>query len=70
LPASTEQRIVEIVEGLAETPFPHGMEKLSGTTESRKFKRVCPDGGWRRWIFSLASTSNPGFMSEKSCQKT
>ena len=30
LPASTGERIVEAVEDLAENPYPHGVEKLSG----------------------------------------
>ena len=30
LPASIAERIVGTVEGLAENPFPHGVEKLSG----------------------------------------
>ena len=31
LPASVVTRIIEAVENLAETPFPHGVEKLSGS---------------------------------------
>ena len=31
LPASVVERIVEAVEGLAENPFPHGVEKLGGS---------------------------------------
>jgi len=31
LPAITGERIVQAVEGLAANPFPHGVEKLSGS---------------------------------------
>jgi mRNA interferase RelE/StbE len=31
LPSNTAERIVEAVEELAENPFPHGVEKLSGS---------------------------------------
>ena len=31
LPAGTVERIVEAVENLAGNPFPHGVEKLSGS---------------------------------------
>jgi mRNA interferase RelE/StbE len=38
LPASTEERIVEIVENLAEDPFPHGVEKLSGSQHAYRIR--------------------------------
>jgi mRNA interferase RelE/StbE len=38
LPSSTEQRIVETVENLAEDPFPHGVEKLSGSQHAYRIR--------------------------------
>jgi len=38
LPASTGQRIVEAVEDLAENPFPHGVEKLSGSQHAYRIR--------------------------------
>jgi mRNA interferase RelE/StbE len=38
LPASTVERIVETVEGLAENPFPHGVEKLSGSEHAYRVR--------------------------------
>ena len=38
LPANTEERIVEIVENLAENPFPYGVEKLSGSQHAYRIR--------------------------------
>ncbi len=38
LPASTEERIVETIEALAENPFPHGVEKLSGAQHAYRIR--------------------------------
>jgi mRNA interferase RelE/StbE len=38
LPASTAERIVETVESLAENPFPHGVEKLSGSEHAYRIR--------------------------------
>lgn len=38
LPASTEERIIEAVENLAENPFPHGVEKLSGSQHAYRIR--------------------------------
>jgi mRNA interferase RelE/StbE len=38
LPASTEERVVETVEGLAENPFPRGVEKLSGSQHAYRIR--------------------------------
>jgi mRNA interferase RelE/StbE len=38
LPASTAERIVETVESLAENPFPHGVEKLSGSEHAYRIQ--------------------------------
>jgi mRNA interferase RelE/StbE len=38
LPAATEERIVEAVELLAEEPFPHGVEKLSGAQHAYRIR--------------------------------
>jgi len=38
LPASTGGRIVQAVEDLAENPFPHGVEKLSGSQHAYRIR--------------------------------
>jgi mRNA interferase RelE/StbE len=38
LPAITEERIIEIVENLAESPFPQGVEKLSGSQHAYRIR--------------------------------
>ncbi|MES1181121.1 MAG: type II toxin-antitoxin system RelE/ParE family toxin [Verrucomicrobiota bacterium] len=38
LPPSTADRIVEAVENLAENPFPHGVEKLSGPEHAYRIR--------------------------------
>ena len=38
LPASTAERGIETVEGLAENPFPHGVEKLSGSQHAYRIR--------------------------------
>ena len=38
LSASATERIIEIVEGLAESPFPHGVEKLSGSQHAYRIR--------------------------------
>jgi len=38
LPASAGERIVEAVEDLAENPFPHGVEKLSGSQHAYRIR--------------------------------
>ena len=38
LPAGTVDRIVEAVETLAENPFPHGVEKLSGSEHAYRIR--------------------------------
>ena len=38
LPASVVDRIVEAVEGLAENPFPHGVEKLAGSEHAYRIR--------------------------------
>jgi mRNA interferase RelE/StbE len=38
LPASTAERVIETVEGLAENPFPHGVEKLSGSQHAYRIR--------------------------------
>ena len=38
LPASTGERIVEAVEDLAENPFPHGVEKLTGSQHAYRIR--------------------------------
>ena len=38
LPADTVERIVEVVENLAENPFPHGVEKLSGSEHAYRVR--------------------------------
>lgn len=38
LPANTAKRIVGTVEGLAENPFPHGVEKLSGSEHAYRVR--------------------------------
>ncbi|HEY5234144.1 MAG TPA: type II toxin-antitoxin system RelE/ParE family toxin [Verrucomicrobiae bacterium] len=38
LPSSTTERIVEVVENLAENPFPHGVEKLSGSEHAYRIR--------------------------------
>jgi len=38
LPPSTTDRIVEAVENLAENPFPHGVEKLSGSEHAYRIR--------------------------------
>ena len=38
LPAGTANRIVEAVEKLAENPFPHGVEKLSGSEHAYRIR--------------------------------
>lgn len=38
LPAGVVTRIIEAVENLAETPFPHGVEKLSGSEHAYRIR--------------------------------
>ena len=38
LPAGSADRIVEAVENLAENPFPHGVEKLSGSEHAYRIR--------------------------------
>ena len=38
LPASVTGRVVEAVEGLAENPFPRGVEKLSGSEHAYRVR--------------------------------
>ena len=38
LPANITGRIIEAVEGLAENPFPHGVEKLSGSEHAYRVR--------------------------------
>jgi len=38
LPASTAERVVETVEGLADNPYPHGVEKLSGSEHAYRIR--------------------------------
>jgi mRNA interferase RelE/StbE len=38
LPASTTERIVEAVESLSQNPFPHGVEKLSGSEHAYRIR--------------------------------
>lgn len=38
LPSSMEERVVEAVEHLAENPFPHGVEKLSGSQHAYRIR--------------------------------
>ena len=38
LPPSAGERIVEAVEDLAENPFPHGVEKLSGSQHAYRIR--------------------------------
>jgi mRNA interferase RelE/StbE len=38
LPSSTTDKIVEAVENLAENPFPHGVEKLSGSEHAYRIR--------------------------------
>jgi len=38
LPAITGERIVQAVEGLAANPFPHGVEKLSGSQHAYRIR--------------------------------
>lgn len=38
LPVSTEERIPELVENLAENPFPQGVEKLSGSQHAYRIR--------------------------------
>ena len=38
LPPSVTERIVEAVENLAENPFPHGVEKLSGSEHAYRIR--------------------------------
>ena len=38
LPANVTERIVKAVEGLAENPFPHGVEKLSGSEHAYRVR--------------------------------
>jgi mRNA interferase RelE/StbE len=38
LPPSAADRIVEAVENLAENPFPHGVEKLSGSEHAYRIR--------------------------------
>ena len=38
LPASVVSRVIEAVEGLAENPFPHGVEKLSGSEHAYRIR--------------------------------
>ena len=38
LPSATVDRIIGAVEGLAENPFPHGAEKLSGSEHAYRIR--------------------------------
>lgn len=38
LPAGVVERIVEAVEDLAENPFPHGVEKLTGSEHAYRIR--------------------------------
>ena len=38
LPSSAADRIIEAVENLAENPFPHGVEKLSGSEHAYRIR--------------------------------
>jgi mRNA interferase RelE/StbE len=38
LPSATADKIIEAVEGLAENPFPHGVEKLSGSEHAYRIR--------------------------------
>lgn len=38
LPPATVDRVIEAVEALAENPFPHGAEKLSGSEHSYRIR--------------------------------
>ena len=38
LPANVTGRIIEAVDGLAENPFPHGVEKLSGSEHAYRIR--------------------------------
>ena len=38
LPASTMERVIETVESLADNPFPHGVEKLSGSEHAYRIR--------------------------------
>ena len=38
LPASVVSRVIEAVESLAENPFPHGIEKLSGSDHAYRIR--------------------------------
>ena len=38
LPSVTVDKIIEAVEGLAENPFPHGVEKLSGSEHAYRIR--------------------------------
>jgi len=38
LPGNTAGRVVETVESLAENPFPHGVEKLSGAQHAYRIR--------------------------------
>jgi mRNA interferase RelE/StbE len=38
LPASAAARIIEIVELLSQNPFPHGVEKLSGSEHAYRIR--------------------------------
>jgi mRNA interferase RelE/StbE len=38
LPSATTDKIIAAVEGLAENPFPHGVEKLSGSEHAHRIR--------------------------------
>jgi mRNA interferase RelE/StbE len=38
LPSATVDKIIEAVESLAENPFPHGVEKLSGSEHAYRIR--------------------------------
>jgi mRNA interferase RelE/StbE len=38
LPASTADKIVEVVDHLSQNPFPHGVEKLSGSEHAYRIR--------------------------------
>ena len=38
LPNATVDRVIEAVESLAENPFPHGVEKLSGSEHAYRIR--------------------------------
>jgi len=38
LPASVTERVVAVVEGLAHNPFPHGVEKLTGSEHAYRIR--------------------------------